>query len=257
MNFRQAALAALERVGEDFDIQLERMTVGQVFERYTKSREAIGRDTWDSWIRYNKWIAPEFEHVRVVKLSKTALIGWRDKVSESVKPATVNRTLTIFKACLKYGLEELEIPYSGFPIWKALKPLEVSNKARDRFLTPAELTRLANASDPDLRNLVLAATFTGARFGDLASLVCGDWDRRLKKVRIENSKTNRPRYVAVNYQACIFFDALTDNGSRESYEPMLVRAAGGIWKKNTYRRQLLDASKRAHRSAGKLSHDPT
>ena len=222
------------------------LTVGQVFERYTKSREAAGRDTWDSWVRYNKWIAPDFEHVPVVKLSKAAMIGWRDMVAKSVKPATVNGTLTIFKACLKYGLEELEIPYSGLPIWKVLRPLNVTSKARDRFLSPAELSRLVNSSDPDLRNLVMAATYTGARFGDLASLVCGDWDRDLQKVRIANSKTNRPRYVAVNDQGGAFFDSLTDNGSREMVEPMLLRSIGDIWKKNTYRRQLIDASRRAN-----------
>jgi len=245
MSFRQAAMAALERIGEDSDVQLERLTVGQVFERYTKSRDAVGRDTWDSWIRYNKWIAPDFEHVLVVNLTRSLLTEWRDNVAKSVKPATVNRTLTIFKACLKYGLEELEIPYSGMPIWKALRSLEVPNKARNRFLTPAQLGRLAMASDDDLRRLVLAATYTGARFGDLAALVCGDWDRSLQKVRIGNSKTNRPRHVPVNMQAVQFFDLLTDNGAREPDETLLVRATGDVWKKNTYRRQFLDASRRA------------
>jgi integrase len=246
MSFRQAAMAALERAGEDIDVALERLTVGQVFEKYAKARAAAGRNTCDSIVRFNKWIAPDFEHVPVVKLTKASLTDWRDTVAKSVKPATVNRTLTIFKACLKYGLEELEIPYSGLPIWKALRPLEVPNKARDRFLSPVELTRLANASDRDLRHLVLAATFTGARFGDLAALICGDWDRQIRKVRIGNSKTNRPRHVAVNDQARQFFDVLTDNGSRESDEPMLVRSTGDVWKKNTYRRQLQDASQRAN-----------
>lgn len=245
LNYRQAARAALDRVSEDTDVQLERMTVLQVFERYAKSREAAGRDTWDSWIRFNKWIAPDFEHVRVTKLTKADLTCWRDTVAKCVKPATVNRTLTIFKACLKYGLEELEIPFSGLPIWRALKPLEVPNKARDRYLTTAELTRLANSSDSDLRHLVLAASFSGARFGDLAALNCGDWDRRLRKICIRNSKTNRPRYVAVHDQAREFFDLLTDNGSKDKNEPMLLRSAGGRWKKNTYRRQLMAASNRA------------
>ena len=181
----------------------------------------------------------------MVNLTRSLLTEWRDNVAKSVKPATVNRTLTIFKACLKYGLEELEIPYSGMPIWKALRSLEVPNKARNRFLTPAQLGRLAMASDDDLRRLVLAATYTGARFGDLAALVCGDWDRSLQKVRIGNSKTNRPRHVPVNMQAVQFFDLLTDNGAREPDEPLLVRATGDVWKKNTYRRQFLDASRRA------------
>ena len=245
MSFRQAAMAALERAGEDIDVALEKLTVGQVFERYAKARAAAGRNTCDSIVRFNKWIARDFEHVPIVQLTKSSLTGWRDNVAKSVKPATVNRTLTIFKACLKYGLEELEIPYSGLPIWKALRPLEVPNKARDRFLSPAQLTRLANASDPDLRNLVLATTYTGARFGDLAVLICGDWDRQLKKVRIMNSKTNRPRYIAVNDQACQFFDGLTYNGSSLSSEPLLLRSTGQLWGKNTYRRQLLAASQRA------------
>ena len=245
LNYKQAVKAALERAGQTGNVQLEKLTVGEVFKLYAQSRDAVGKDTCDSWNRFNKWIKPDFEHVLVMKLTKANLVGWREEVATSVKPATVNRTLTIFKACLKYGLEELEIPYRGLPIWKALKPLEVVNKARNRFLSPAELSRLANASDPDLRNLVLAATYTGARFGDLAALACGDWDRQLKKVRIMNSKTNRPRYVAVNNQARQFFDMLTDNGSRESGQPLLVRSTGDMWKKNTYRRQLQYASERA------------
>lgn len=245
LNYRQAVKAALERAGQTGNVQLEKLTVGEVFKLYAQSRDAVGKDTCDSWIRFNKWIKPDFEHVPVMKLTKADLVGWRDEVAKDVKPATVNRTLTIFKACLKYGLEELEIPYRGLPIWKALRPLEVVNKARNRFLSPAELSRLANASDPDLRNLVLAALYTGARFGDLAALACGDWDRKLSKIRIQNSKTNRPRYLAVNDQAVKFFDSITDNGARDPNATMLVRSTGDCWKKNAYRRQLLSASRRA------------
>ena len=245
LNYRQAVKAALERAGQTGNIQLEKLTVGEVFKLYAHSRDAVGKDTCDSWNRFNKWIKPDFEHVPVMKLTKADLVGWRDEVAKSVKPATVNRTLTIFKACLKYGLEELEIPFRGLPIWKALKSLKVVNKARERFLTPAELSRLANSSDPDLRELILAASFTGARFGDLAALTCGDWDRKLKKIRIQNSKTNRPRYVAVHDQAAKFFDSLTANGSRDSRERILIRVTGDHWKKNSYRRHLIAASERA------------
>lgn len=241
MNFKQAEKAAQERAGRQENLTLERITVASCFKRYAKSRDAEGKDTTDSWMRYRKWIEPEFEHKSVAKLTKAELIAWRDEVARHVKPATVNRTLTIFKACLRYGIEELEIPTQGLPIWKALKPLSVDQRSRDRFLTPAELTRLANAAEKDLRSLVLAAVFTGARFGDLARLEVRDWDPELEKVRIQNQKTKRPHFVRVHSQAAKFFDALA--AGRSLGELMLTRVDSSPWRKNSYRRSLLDASK--------------
>jgi integrase len=241
LNFKQAEKAAQERASRKENLTLERMTVAACFKRYAKSRDAEGKDTTDSWIRYRKWIKPDFAHKPVAKLTKAELVAWRDEVARHVKPATVNRTLTIFKACLRFGIEELEIPMQGSPIWKALKPLAVDQRSRDRFLTPPELTRLANAAEKDLRSLVLAAAFTGARFGDLARMEVRDWNPDLEKIRIQNQKTNRPRFVRVHSQAVKFFNALT--AGRKPGELMLTRSDGSPWRKNSYRRGLLEANR--------------
>lgn len=243
LNFAQASKRALEISNQSGDVSLEAMTVGTCFERYRKSRDAIGRDTTDSLQRYRKWIEPTFKSVRVSKLRKAELVAWRDDVAREVKPATVNRTLAIFKACLRFGIEELEIPTQGMPIWRALKVLPVENKARDRFLTPDELTRLVNACDAELRPLILAASFTGARFGDIARLTVADWDPALEKIRIQNAKTNRPRFVRVSNQGAKFFESIT--AGRKPREVMLTRIDGDPWRKNTYRRSLIDANKNA------------
>jgi len=245
LNFNQAVKAALKRAETAGNIDLERLTVDQVFERYAKSRDGIGKDTRDSQLRNPKSIRPTFQNKQVSRLKKHELVEWRDMVAKNVAPATVNRLLSVFKACLKFGFEELEIPFQGVPPWKALKPLIVVKKARDRFLTPAELTRLANASDPDLRDLVLAAAYTGARFGDLAALRCGDWNPHLQKVRIQNAKTNRPRYVAVHREAAAFFNSLTAHGSQDTEKRLLTRWDGQHWGRNSYRRKLIEASERA------------
>ncbi len=245
LNYSQACKKAIELSNQPVRADIEKCTVAEAFKRYTSSRDAIGKDTVDSWQRYGKWIKTDFGSRRITSLQRAELIEWRDSVARSVKPATVNRTLTIFKACLRFALEELEIPYIGSPIWKALKPLPVDSKARDRYLTPSELGHLANNCDFDLQRLVLAAAYTGARFGDLARLNVSDWDRQLRKVRIQNAKTNRPRFVPVTDQAALFFDQITGRSEKSADSPMLVRCNGARWKKNQYRSQLLKASRNA------------
>ncbi len=243
LNYAQAAEAAIEAASNIVSADLASLTVSQAFDRYRRSRDAEGRDTRDSIQRFRKWIAPTFGSSKVIELGRAELVEWRDMVARSVKPATVNRTLTIFKAMLRYALEELEVPYKGAPIYRALKPLKVEKKARERFLTPVELGQLANECEPDLQRLVLAAAYTGARFGDLARLKVSDWDSELRKACVMNSKTNQPRFVPVTRAGAAFFDSLT--AGRDPNEIALQRHTGQHWGKNTYARGLKQAAEAA------------
>ena len=150
LNFKQAVKAALKRAAGEGNFELEKLTVGQVFGRYASSRDSVGKDTRGSWAQYRKWIKPDFHTRRVSSLKKAELVAWRDGVAKSVKPATVNRILAIFKACLKFGLEELEIPFIGLPIWKSLKSLEVINKGGRTCFNVSEATayRIVNGENP-------------------------------------------------------------------------------------------------------------
>lgn len=56
-----------------------------------------------------------------------------------------------------------------------------------RFLTPSEITRLAETIHPRYRALVLTAAYTGARFGELAALDLDHYQPRKRTIHIERT----------------------------------------------------------------------
>lgn len=56
-----------------------------------------------------------------------------------------------------------------------------------RFLSPAEITQLADSIDPRYRALVLTAAYTGARFGELAALDLDHHEPLRRVIRIERT----------------------------------------------------------------------
>src|SRR3569623_3548404 len=68
-----------------------------------------------------------------------------------------------------------------------------------RFLTEADCIRLLIACRPDLRRLVKAALFTGARHGELARLVVNDVNLDTAMVYISpQAKRGKPRYIPLS-----------------------------------------------------------
>ena len=56
-----------------------------------------------------------------------------------------------------------------------------------RFLSPGEITELADVIDPRYKALVLAAAYTGARFGELAALDLDHFEPLRRSIRIERT----------------------------------------------------------------------
>ena len=81
------------------------------------------------------------------------------------RKSTANRILTVLKAILNRAFRDGLV--ADDTAWRRVKPFENADEPVARFLTEAESTRLINACRPDFRNLVKAALFTGARYGEL------------------------------------------------------------------------------------------
>jgi len=56
-----------------------------------------------------------------------------------------------------------------------------------RFLSPAEVAQLSDAIDPRYRALVIAAAYTGCRFGELTALDLDHYDPQRRVIRIGRS----------------------------------------------------------------------
>lgn len=205
------------------------------------------------WV-WNGSIKPHFAGVLVAELTPSRLRAWHESLARS-KPrrrdgkarpgdpegdelrrrkATANRNLSVFKAALNLAYREglLESDLA----WRSVKPFRAVDVPRVRYLTPAELRALATACAPDLRALVQAAALTGCRFGELAKLRVGDFDKRAKTLTLRETKNGKPRHVALTPEGLRLFSALAAGREREAW--MLLTAAGTAWTQANHNRPL-------------------
>jgi integrase len=161
---------------------------------------------------------------------------------ERRRRSTANRVLTILKAALNYSFDEGHVESNN--AWgRRLKPFRAVDAARTRFLSVAEAKRLANASDPDFRNLVMAGLHTGARFGELTRLTVADFNPDSGTLAIWQSKSGKARHVYLTDEGARFFKQIT--AGRDGGEVMLRKADGTAWRRSEQLRPMIAAVERA------------
>jgi integrase len=105
-----------------------------------------------------------------------------------------------------------------------------------RYLSDEEARRLVNASSPDFRTLVTAALLTGCRYGELIRLTSEDFDPAAGTLRIRESKSGRPRHVALTDEGRRFLERLVAGIPPRSL--ILAKGNGRAWQKSEQQRPL-------------------
>jgi integrase len=118
------------------------------------------------------------------------------KTKRPIRPATINRQTMCLSAIFR---EAWDREYVDRNPCRGVRLLPENNK-RVRWLTDDEEKKLLGACAVHLRPIVLTAIHSGMRKGELLSLTWGDidFDQRLVRVRAENSKTHKTRYIPMN-----------------------------------------------------------
>lgn len=167
-------------------------------------------------------------------------LGEKPKSPEEkrARRSTANRILTVMKAMLNqaYGNELI----ADDSPWRRVKPFEGADEPVIRFLTDAEATRLVNASRPDLRQLVKAALFIGARYSELTGLLVADVNPDTAMVYIRPSKSGKGRHVPLSAEGLDFFQ--TSVAGKPGKAHVFTRADGAPWGKNHHVRPLAEAN---------------
>jgi integrase len=135
---------------------------------------------------------------------------------------TANRVLSNLKAALNYALATERVDCS--PVWDRVKPFPKTAKKRERVLEPEERSKLIAACDDAFRPLVLAAMFTGARYGELAKAQVKDFNPRTRTFRIRFGKAKggyAVRDCHLTDEALAWFQQQTKG--RDPEEPMFKR----------------------------------
>ena len=160
------------------------------------------------------------------------------------RKATANRVLSVLKAALNRTYNDGNMPDNVNPeAWRRVKPFAGVTRARVRYLSSDECMRLVNACEDDFRPLVQAALLTGARYGEVIAMTCGDYEPDSATVLMRQTKSGKPRHAVLSEEGVALFERLT--AGRKADALMFAKANGMAWRRWHQRRPLLAACKAA------------
>ena len=226
--------AALEAGGEI--IHKGPFTVADAWTLYleaAKRRGVVGIPIMS--ITANAHILPSLGNVQVSRLTKARIEKWHQGIAESGKRKTgkvrkepklmdaptseeeirqrrdsANRILTNLKAALTYALNTGKVQEPA--PWKQVKPFPNTAANRVRFLSVDEQRNLVASCDNDLKPLVLAGLFSGARYGELTPVLVKDFDNINGTLFLAFGKGKggtKPRFVTLTDEGIEWFQEYT------------------------------------------------
>lgn len=154
---------------------------------------------------------------------------------------TFNSLVTILKMAFRHAWDNAAIQ-SERP-WRCLKRISVNHAPRTIFLDRAECGRLLDACTPALKDLVLAALYSGCRIGELGTLIVGDVGKQGYGLRVGAFKRSPARFVFLPDEGMAFF--LSKCAGKSAQDHVLLSDMRKPW-----RRQHSQLFRRAVAKAG-------
>lgn len=143
-----------------------------------------------------EWLAPVFGGKPMRDITGGDLQKVKDRLfAKGRSPRTTQHSLSVFRLVWNHA-KMRGVVNSVCPTANINMP-RVSN-ARSRFLTPTEVADLleaVKALDERAWEITLAALYTGARLGELASLTWAGVDLQNDRIRLIHTKTGKPRSI--------------------------------------------------------------
>ena len=121
---------------------------------------------------------------------------------------TLNMLIGVLRAALKLAWEDGK--FDDPRVWKRLRFVPYEKRRRLQYLTQPEALRLIQACDPDMRDLVLAALYSGLRLKELSRLRVRDVARDGFGLHAATAKTQRSRFVFLSNEGMAHFLRLID-----------------------------------------------
>lgn len=242
--------------GTAADPKRGRTAYGEWLDRWQPTRRhgarpsTVARD--ESYLRNH--VRPAWADWQLADIERAEVVEWVGNLSDKgLAPATVRKIYQLFAASLEAAVTER---YLGVSPCRSIDLPKVERQAI-RFLTPAELARLADAIDPRYRALVLVAGYGGLRIGELAGLHRDDVNLERRQVRVERTVSwvkghlhvNEPKTSAGRRAVALptFVAGELEDHLEAHAGPTIVFPApgGGYIDPNRFRRRQFDAAAEA------------
>jgi len=179
----------------------------------------------------------------VAKLTPAHLEAWRKALRATPtrsggnrgKPrsdSTLNRDMTPFRAALNLAYLD-GLVTSDFAWRSKLRPIGNADRRRELYLDREQRRKLIDAAAPDLAVFLRGLSLLPLRPGALAGLKAGDYDSRLKVLKIGKDKQGQDRKLKLpDATAEPFTDAAK---GKLPGAPLLSREGGQAWNKDSWK----------------------
>ena len=177
------------------------------------------------------------------KLTPTQLEAWRKSLKELPtrsggrrgqrrSDSTLNRDMTCFRAAL--NLAYLDGLLTTDFAWRSkLRPIKNADQRRELYLDRAQRIAFIEKAPTDLGAFLRGLCQLPLRPGALAKLKAGDFDRRLKVLKIGQDKSGKDRRIKLPNVTAEFFETVSKD--KLPTAPLLSRADGKAWNKDAWK----------------------
>lgn len=152
--------------------------------------------------------------------------------AKRARKATANRVLGILKAALTYTRTLREELHLNESIWRDARKFKGVKFTTIRALPLEEQTRLVDACEPGLKELVQGALLTGARYSELATLRVNqlDLDRHTFNIPAPLEKTGESTDIPLSDEAVALLRRLIQGKGPKDF--VFLKANGDPWGRN-------------------------
>jgi integrase len=221
---------------------LEQVSLADLLVRYRDTVVPAKRGCEIETIIINAFLRSPLAKTKLCALRQEAFAAYRDKRTQTVKAATINRELGVIQHALDIARNEWSIPLRENPLRKVRRPRNALS--RDRRLQEGEWDMLM-AGCSKCRNmlvepLICLAVETGMRRGELLSMRWSDIDYENRTLHIPVTKNGHPRTIPITDAALDIIEGLTDTKTDERIFPLTIESVKLAWRRLTDRTGLED-----------------
>jgi site-specific recombinase XerD len=209
--------------------------------RTTKSERAAN----DAQARFKNYVLnnTKLAAIELTKLTPAQLEAWRRSLrelptrsgvrrGEKRSDSTLNRDMTCFRAAL--NLAYLDGLLTTDFAWRSkLRPIKNADRRRELYLDRAQRLKFIETAPGDLAAFLRGLCQLPLRPGALANLQAGDFDRRLKVLKVGQDKSGKDRRIKLPDVTATFFETAAKD--KLPTAPLLSRADGKAWNKDAWK----------------------
>lgn len=228
----------------------EVVTVADACRAYVKNRRTSKSPACahDADKRFERTVyGTPFGDQKLARLNAEKVREWRDRLKLS--PGSTNRTLTALKAALNLAVRRKDVTPALTGELRLVEPMPGGKRRRELYLDVKQrraLLKAAGEVGPAVRDLIEAATLTGARAGELVRATVSQFEPRTSSMTFITGKQRKnggQRKVLLSPPALRVLKRLAKGKAPDA--PLFLRDDGRAWAHSDWDEPVREAAKKA------------